>query len=382
MNGGIAVRFLVVLATLSIVVGGFLVNEEKKAGNDDGDTNGLDLYLGGIDGDDGNISGNSTSSNNRSSETSGEDNSSGNSSGETESGDGDGVAGDSASDSDDGSGGADDSAGAEADSSEPATSEEDTSESTDSEPATAESATLTSSEDMADDTSGDYTGAADRDSVEPSTSRSLIPELSVPEGLVVGGGAALGSLAIGALFAEVMKVAILVGLVVPVMAARRKNREDMMTRGRLLGYLEANAGIHFSALRDALGLANGVSAYHLQVLESSGQIISWRDGKLRRYAVATLSQEEAKRVKNPIAGTRLAILEVLADSGNLGLSGPEIRIKLEISRQLLSHHLSELRAAELVEAASQAKRPKWRVSLGGQDTLEVSRQIARAEAVA
>ncbi len=103
---------------------------------------------------------------------------------------------------------------------------------------------------------------------------------------------------------------------------------------------------------------------------------------MRRYAVATLSQEEAKRVKNPIAGTRLAILEVLADSGNLGLSGSEIRIKLEISRQLLSHHLAELRAAELVEAASQAKRPKWRVSLGGQDTLEVSRQIARAEAVA
>jgi len=127
-------------------------------------------------------------------------------------------------------------------------------------------------------------------------------------------------------------------------------------------------------------LANGVTAYHLQVLESSGQIISWRDGKLRRYAVATLSQEEAKRVKNPIAGTRLAILEVLADSGNIGLSGSEIRTKLAISRQLLSHHLDELRSAELVEAANQAKRPKWRVSLGGQDTLTVSRQIARAEA--
>ncbi len=371
MNGGITVRFLVVLATLSIIVGGFLVNEERIAGNDDGDAKGFDMALDGIDSDDGNISGNSTSSDNRSSDTSSEGNSSGNSSEESEAGGGDSVAGDSASDSDDDSGdggasGEDDSAGSEAGSSEPTASDEESFD----------------SQKMADDTSEDYTGAADGDSVEPSTSRSLIPELSVPEGLVVGGGAALGSLAIGALFAEVMKVAILVGLVVPVMAARRKNREDMMTRGRLLGYLEANAGIHFSALRDALGLANGVSAYHLQVLESSGQIISWRDGKLRRYAVATLSQEEAKRVKNPIAGTRLAILEVLSDSGNLGLSGPEIRIKLAISRQLLSHHLAELRAAELVEAASQAKRPKWRVSLGGQDTLEVSRQIARAEAVA
>lgn len=379
MNGGVAVRFLFVLATLSIVVGGFLVNEEKKVGNGD-NAKGSDSAIDGIDGDDGNTSGNYTSSDNRSSDTSSEGNSSENSSGETESGDGDGVVGDSASDSDDGSGGDEDSAGAEADSSEPTATDEDTSESDDSEPATAESSF--DSQKMADDTLEDSIDGAGGDVDEPSSSRSILPEISVPEGLVVGGGAALGSLAIGALFAEVMKVAILVGLVVPVMAARRKNREDMMTRGRLLGYLEANAGIHFSALRDALGLANGVSAYHLQVLESSGQIISWRDGKLRRYAVATLSKEEAKRVKNPIAGTRLAILEVLADSGNLGLSGSEIRIKLEISRQLLSHHLAELRASELVEAANQAKRPKWRVSLGGQDTLEVSRQIARAEAAA
>jgi predicted transcriptional regulator len=366
VNGGITVRFLVVFAVFSIVVGGYLTNEENKAKGDGDGIKSFDTIID-VNGSE-NSTNNSTSGDGGNEEALSEGDSSGNSTGETESGDGDGVAGDSTSDSNDdsGDGGDDDSAGAEADSSEPAASDEESFD----------------SQKMADDTSEDSTGATEGDVNEPSSSRSLIPKLSVPEGLVIGGGAALGSLAIGALFTEVMKVAILVGLVVPVMAARRKNREDMMTRGRLLGYLEANAGIHFSALRDALGLANGVSAYHLQVLESNGQIISWRDGKLRRYAVATLSQEEAKRVKNPIAGTRLAILEVLADSGNLGLSGSEIRVKVAISRQLLSHHLAELRAAELVEAASQDKRPKWRVSLGGQDTLEVSRQIARAEAVA
>ena len=197
--------------------------------------------------------------------------------------------------------------------------------------------------------------------------------MDLPARLFAGGVGALGSLALGT---------VLVALVSPMLARMKKNREDMLTRGRLLGYLEANAGIHFSALRDALGLANGVTAYHLHTLESQGQVISWRDGKLRRYAVSSLTREEVSRIRNPIAGTRLAILEVLAESGNIGLSGTEIRVRLAISRQLLSHHLSELRNGEMVEAASEALRPKWRLSDTGKDVLITSREVARVEAAA
>ena len=206
--------------------------------------------------------------------------------------------------------------------------------------------------------------------------------MDLPTRLLVGGVGALGSLALGSILFEVMRVTVLVALISPMLARMKKNREDMLTRGRLLGYLEANAGIHFSALRDALGLANGVTAYHLHALESQGQIISWRDGKLRRYAVSTLTREEVSRIRNPIAGTRLAILEVLAESGNIGLSGTEIRVRLAISRQLLSHHLSELRNGELVEAATEARRPNWRLSDNGMEALVTSREVARIEAAA
>ena len=206
--------------------------------------------------------------------------------------------------------------------------------------------------------------------------------MDLPTRLLVGGVGALGSLALGSILFEVMRVTVLVALISPMLARMKKNREDMLTRGRLLGYLEANAGIHFSALRDALGLANGVTAYHLHTLESQGQIISWRDGKLRRYAVSSLTREEVSRIRNPIAGTRLAILEVLAESGNIGLSGTEIRVRLAISRQLLSHHLSELRNGEMVEAASEALRPNWRLSDTGKDVLITSREVARVEAAA
>ena len=207
-------------------------------------------------------------------------------------------------------------------------------------------------------------------------------EFTLPQRLLAGGAGALGSLVLGSFMLEFVKVTVLVALVSPMLARMKGNREDMLTRGRLLGYLEANAGIHFSALRDALGLANGVTAYHLHTLESAGQIISWRDGKLRRYAISSLSREEISRIRNPIAGTRLAILEVLAESGNIGLSGTDIRLKLEISRQLLSHHLNELRNGEMVEAASEARRPQWRLSDSGMDALVISREVARIEAVA
>ena len=205
---------------------------------------------------------------------------------------------------------------------------------------------------------------------------------TLPQRLLAGGVGALGSLILGSFVLEFVKVTVLVALISPMLARMKSNREDMLTRGRLLGYLEANAGIHFSALRDALGLANGVTAYHLHTLESTGQIISWRDGKLRRYAISSLSREEIGRIRNPIAGTRLAILEVLSESGNIGLSGTDIRLKLEISRQLLSHHLNELRNGEMVEAASQARRPNWRLSDSGMDALVTSREVARIEAVA
>ena len=202
----------------------------------------------------------------------------------------------------------------------------------------------------------------------------------LPTSLVAGGGAALGSLALGSFLFEAMRVTVLIALATPLLARMKANRDDMLTRGRILGYLEANAGIHFSALRDALGLANGVSAYHLHTLEGQGEVISWRDGKLRRYAVSSLTKEELSRIRNPIAGTRLAILEVLSDSGQLGLKGSEIRSKLQISRQLLSHHLSELRSSELVEAASDSRRPNWRLSSVGLAALINSRDVARLEA--
>lgn len=189
--------------------------------------------------------------------------------------------------------------------------------------------------------------------------------------LIILGAGGLSSLILGSLFSEVFKITVLVSLLTPLIS-KSKNRNDLLSRGRLLGYLEANAGIHFSALRDSLGLANGVTAYHLQVLESNGKIISWKDGKLRRYAVSEISKSKLNSIRNPVMGTRLAILEVLSNSGKIGLSNSEISKKLSISRQLMSYHISDLKQSDYIDAASKSRRPKWILTDSGNDALSSS----------
>ena len=168
-------------------------------------------------------------------------------------------------------------------------------------------------------------------------------------------------------FSEAIKIAILMAIVTPLLA-KKSNRDDL-NRGRILGFIEANAGIHFSALRDALQLANGVTTHHLHMLETQGSIISWRDGKLRRYAAANIQPDQIHALNQPIVGTRLAILQTLADAGALGMSNKEIGPRLQLSRQLLSHHMIQLNTNQLIEKTDAKKRSPWRLTATGTETL-------------
>ena len=192
--------------------------------------------------------------------------------------------------------------------------------------------------------------------------------------LLSGGIGGLSLIALSSLLFEFMRVVVLIALVTPMLAARKTHREDELTKGRILGYIEANAGIHFSALRDGLHLANGVTAYHTSNLEKEGKIFSWKDGKNRRYASTFIPKAERKAIQNPLSGTRLAILEVLAEKGQLGVDTKEIRERLAISRQLLSYHINELKASELIERNGEKKR-LWIPSDRGLQQLQMSRTL-------
>ena len=185
------------------------------------------------------------------------------------------------------------------------------------------------------------------------------------------GATFLSTLLIGSLFSESIHILLLMAFVTPLLARRHSTND--MTKGRILGFIEANAGIHFSALRDALDLANGVTAHHLQSLESSEKIISWRDGKLRRYASKGTPEDNILKLKTTVVGTRLAVLEVLSNAGSLGLSNKEITSHLGISRQLLHHHITELKRSEYIFPITSRKRSPWAISTLGSKALASSK---------
>ena len=181
------------------------------------------------------------------------------------------------------------------------------------------------------------------------------------------GGGVFSSLIFGSVLFEFIRILFFLAFLTPLIAT--KDKKDERTRGRILGFVEGNAGIHFSAVRDGLGLANGVTAYHLRLLELENAILSWRDGKLRRYAVSTISSHDIDSIRHPIVGTRLAILEILHQSESLGLTGKEIQQRLAISRQLLSHHMRSLRNSNLVERNGSSRKSPWKLSVEGLNEL-------------
>ncbi len=182
----------------------------------------------------------------------------------------------------------------------------------------------------------------------------------------------ISSTSIAILSSEAARLSIYLAIIGPIIGITQRGEGGIFTRGRILGFIEAHPGIHFSAVRDALSLGNGVTAHHIQILEKEGRIISWIDGKLRRFASSGVDQNRLEEIQNPVVGMQVAILQILADSDNLGIKSGELRAKLETSRQLLSYHMKQLTQRKFVESSGKGRALRWSLLEAGKKQLEIS----------
>ncbi len=185
----------------------------------------------------------------------------------------------------------------------------------------------------------------------------------------------ISSTSIAILSSEAARLSIYLAIIGPIIGITQRGEGGIFTRGRILGFIEAHPGIHFSALRDALLLGNGVTAHHIQILEKEGRIISWIDGKLRRFASSGVDQNRLEEIQNPVVGMQVAILQILADSDNLGIKSGELRAKLETSRQLLSYHMKQLTQRKFVESSGKGRALRWSLLEAGKKQLEISSHL-------
>ena len=107
-------------------------------------------------------------------------------------------------------------------------------------------------------------------------------------------------------------------------------------RGQVYGYIKANPGEHYNAIKKALALKNGTLVYHLQTLEREEYIKSASDGRFKRFYPAGMKVPEAPlRRLNKI---QEIILELITERP--GISQKEIAEDIGLSGATINYHIN------------------------------------------
>jgi predicted transcriptional regulator len=156
-------------------------------------------------------------------------------------------------------------------------------------------------------------------------------------GLIVGFVGFLG-------FTEVGMLMVLWGLLLPMFTRLRRNEVlNQFSRGEIYGFIKANPGVHLTAIKENLDLANGVLAYHLKVLIREEFIVARREGGYKRFYPRDM---KVPRKRVHFTRLQLDILDKLRM--HPGLTQAALSRMLDESKQVVNYNISVLMAADMV----------------------------------
>jgi len=132
------------------------------------------------------------------------------------------------------------------------------------------------------------------------------------------------------------------------------------TRGNIHGYLLANPGVHFEAIRRDMDLGVGTLAYHVWVLEREGMIRSWRDGRFRRYALSSQRIADAQPELTDIERILLKNIH-----GRPGRTQRELAEEVGLSQPTISYHISKMAELGVVRVDREGLRKRYTADIRG-----------------
>ena len=137
----------------------------------------------------------------------------------------------------------------------------------------------------------------------------------------------------------------------------KKRKDGEFQRGRVLGIIQSNPGIHLSALVRMAGLGNNHTAHILEVLQQEGYAWNRKVGKQVRFFSSDISPDletselpshAETLVQDSIPHQILMHLNRVELMGEKPPSGKALAKELEISKELLSYHIRQLEASNYV----------------------------------
>lgn len=118
-------------------------------------------------------------------------------------------------------------------------------------------------------------------------------------------------------------------------------------RERVHEHVEANPGVHFTALKDELDIATGQAQYHLRKLGTAGDIVADEIRGRTHYYDRSYDPWERRLLAFARRETaRVLLANLLADGP---LSAAELVDRLDVTRSTVAWHVSSLDDAGVVE---------------------------------
>jgi len=143
---------------------------------------------------------------------------------------------------------------------------------------------------------------------------------------------------------ETGKYAFLSLVFIPLYTKIKKNKVlDHYLRGKIHGYIIANPGEHYNAIKEQLNVTNGALSYHLRVLEREAYVRSRMDGIFKRFYPADMKLPTTQR---NISSFQEVILTIVKN--NQGLSQKDIAKRIGASSQVINYHIKILEESELI----------------------------------
>jgi predicted transcriptional regulator len=159
---------------------------------------------------------------------------------------------------------------------------------------------------------------------------------------------------------------------------RLRHREvlNQFTRGEIYGFIKANPGASLTAVRENLGLSNGVVAYHLRVLLREEYVVAHREGGYKRFYPRDM-QVPRKRVHF----TRLQVDIVGKVRLHPGIGQSELAAMLGESKQVVSYNLKVLVAAGVARVEREGGKARCYLVEGASILVEEEEGAGPEEAV-
>jgi len=136
-------------------------------------------------------------------------------------------------------------------------------------------------------------------------------------------------------------------------------------RERVYEHVEANPGVHFTAIREDLDIATGQTQYHLRKLVRAGDVVAEEIRGQTHYFDRSYGPWERRALAFVRRETARALLAHPLEDGPLAAA--ELTDRLDVSRSTVAWHVSSLEEAGVVEKSYGAR---------GRAVLELARPDA------